>query len=106
MIVRYRTQRDEIWRWYWMQWRASLWRKWLLYGAAAFCLTMVTYNNGRWPQVFLIALFPPPFAKLEQAQAQQAKIEAQQAKIARQKEIDKAVATGEVPVSIFPAKPR
>jgi hypothetical protein len=60
MIVRYRTQRNEIWRWYWMYWRASLWRTWLLYGAAAFCLTLLaSYNGGRWPQMFLAAMCPP-----------------------------------------------
>jgi type II secretory pathway component PulM len=52
----------------------------------------------------LIALFPPPFARMEQEQARQEKIQAQQAKIARQKEIAKAVASGEVAVSIYPSK--
>src|SRR5947208_574648 len=60
MIVRYRTQRDEICRWYWMYWRASLWRTWLFYGAAAFCLTLLASSNrGRWPQMFLIAMCAP-----------------------------------------------
>jgi len=41
----------------------------------------------------LIFITPSPFARLEKAQAEQAKA-------ARQKEIDKAMATGEVSVSI------
>ena len=44
-----------------------------------------------------ILLLPSPFAKLEKAHADQARI-------ARQKEIDKAVATGEVSVSISPVR--
>ena len=44
-----------------------------------------------------ILVLPSPFAKLERAQAEQARI-------ARQKEIDKAVATGEVSVSISPSR--
>jgi hypothetical protein len=44
-----------------------------------------------------ILLLPSPFAKLEKAQAEQARI-------ARQKEVDKAVASGEVSVSIAPVK--
>lgn len=47
--------------------------------------------------MLVIFFTPSPFARLEKAQEQQAKI-------ARQKEIDKAVATGEVDVSIAPAK--
>jgi uncharacterized membrane protein len=45
----------------------------------------------------LMLVTPSPFARLEKAQAQQEKAE-------RQKAIDKAVATGEVSVSIAPAK--
>jgi hypothetical protein len=45
----------------------------------------------------LILVTPSPFARLEKAQAEQVKAE-------RQKVIDKAVATGEVSVSIIPAK--
>lgn len=44
-----------------------------------------------------ILVMPSPFAKLEKAQAEQAKAE-------RQKAIDKAVATGEVSVGILPSK--
>jgi hypothetical protein len=47
--------------------------------------------------MIVILVMPSPFAKLEKAQAEQAKAE-------RQKEIDKAVATGEVSVGILPAK--
>ena len=52
----------------------------------------------------LMVLFPPPFAMLEQQQAKQEKAQALAVKQARQKEIDKAVATGEVGVDILPAK--
>lgn len=31
--LRYRSQRREVWNFYWARWRASLWRSWLLYGA-------------------------------------------------------------------------
>jgi hypothetical protein len=44
-----------------------------------------------------VLVLPSPFARLENAQAQQDKAE-------RQKVIDKAVATGEVSVSITPSK--
>jgi hypothetical protein len=44
-----------------------------------------------------VLVLPSPFARLEKAQAQQEKAE-------RQKAIDKAVATGEISVSIVPAK--
>jgi hypothetical protein len=44
-----------------------------------------------------ILLLPSPFAKLEKAQAEQARV-------AHQKEIDKAVASGEVSVSISPVR--
>jgi hypothetical protein len=77
-----------------------------VYGTELGDLGIVVVAAGISIVFLLIALFPPPFAKLEHDQAVAAKIQAQQAKIARQKEIDKAVATGEVPVSIFPSKPR
>ena len=75
-----------------------------IYGTELGDIGIVIVAAGISIVFLLIALFPPPFARMEQEQAQQAKIQAQQAKIARQKEIAKAVATGEVPVSIFPAK--
>ena len=47
----------------------------------------------------MIMVLPSPFARLEKAQAEQARKERQQA-------IDKAVATGEVSVGIAPSKGR
>jgi hypothetical protein len=31
--LRYRSQRRDIWNWYWQRWRAALWRRWLLIGS-------------------------------------------------------------------------
>jgi hypothetical protein len=77
-----------------------------IYGTELGDIGIIVVAAGISIVFLLIALFPPPFAKLEQEQVRQEKIQAQQAKIARQREIDRAVATGEVPVSIFPAKAR
>jgi hypothetical protein len=75
-----------------------------IYGTELGDLGIVAVAAGISIVFLLIALFPPPFAKLEQDQVRQEKIQAQQAKIARQKEIAKAVASGEVSVGIAPAK--
>jgi|HubBroStandDraft_2_1064218.scaffolds.fasta_scaffold890876_2 hypothetical protein len=77
-----------------------------IYGTELGDIGIIVVAAGISIVFLLIALFPPPFAKLEQEQVRQEKIQAQQAKIARQREIDRAVATGEVPVSILPAKAR
>ena len=53
-----------------------------------------------------LLLMPSPFARLQKAQEQAAKAEQQAAKAKRQKEIDQAVASGEVGVSIMPGKNR
>ena len=49
--------------------------------------------------LILILVLPSPFARLEKAQAEQARIE-------RQKKIDAAVASGEVSVGLFQSKPK
>jgi hypothetical protein len=55
---------------------------------------------------FLLVLFTPsPFAKLEKMQAQAAKEQLQAAKVQRQKDIAKAVASGEINVSIGSGHP-
>ncbi len=54
----------------------------------------------------LLLILPSPFGPAQKEAAQQAKIQALQAKKARQAEIDKAVASGEVGVEILPAKGR
>jgi hypothetical protein len=75
-----------------------------IYGTELGDLGIVAVAAGISIVFLLIALFPPPFAKMEQEQVRQEKIQAQQAKIARQKEIAREVASGEVTVGIFPAK--
>ena len=54
--------------------------------------------------VFLILFSPSPADRLQKAQLRQAREKAQQEQAVRQKKIDAAVATGEVSVSIAPAK--
>jgi hypothetical protein len=54
--------------------------------------------------VVLILFSPSPADRLQKAQARQAREKVQQEQAARQKKIDAAVATGEVSVSITPAK--
>jgi hypothetical protein len=75
-----------------------------IYGTELGDLGIVAVAAGITLVFVLIALFPPPFAKLEQEQVRQERIQAQQAKVARQKEIAKEVATGEVTVGILPAR--
>jgi hypothetical protein len=53
----------------------------------------------------VMMVLPSPIAKYEKAKAQQEKDEAQTAQAARQREINKAVATGEVNVGIAAKKP-
>jgi hypothetical protein len=76
-----------------------------VYGTELGDLGIVVVAAGITIVGILMMLAPPDFAKLGRDHAQEVKIEAQKAKITRQKEIDKAVASGEVGVSIFPAKP-
>jgi hypothetical protein len=54
--------------------------------------------------LFLMLVLPSPFAAMHRQEAEAVKMEAQAAKQARQKEIDKAVATGVVSVGIPAAK--
>jgi hypothetical protein len=75
-----------------------------IYGTELGDLGVIVVAAGITIAGLLYLFTPSPFAILERAQAQQETAAALAAKQARQKEIDKAVATGEVGVDILPAR--
>jgi len=80
-----------------------------VYGTELGDLGIVVVAAGISIVAILMMVLPSPIPKIAHDAAIAAKIQAQnqakQAKIARQKEIDQAVATGVVGVDILPAKP-
>ena len=79
-----------------------------VYGTELGDLGIVVVAAGISIVGFLLMVAPSPIPKMAHDAAVAAQIQAQteakRAKIARQKEIDKAVATGVVGVEIFPTK--
>ncbi len=50
--LRYRSQRRELWAFYWRRWRAGLWRQWLLAVVAVTSATsygLQQRHPGQWP---------------------------------------------------------
>jgi hypothetical protein len=51
--LRYRSQRREVWNWYWRRWRGGAWRQWLILGVfAGMAVLMMRWldNPHRWPR--------------------------------------------------------
>jgi hypothetical protein len=47
ITLRYRSQRREVWSFYWSRWRGGLWRNWLVMGTAAFVAALFIQGAQR-----------------------------------------------------------